>query len=337
MNAIKRIDAFIELGTQIRALSDDDVKRLAVNAEAKNNWFTEDNVRFALSQIGAMLQRDNLQDFVSDYNLDNSNSAKVVGLVSAGNIPLVGFHDLMCILLSGHHAMVKFSSEDNFLPNELLRMLLNIRPEFKACYEVVNRLNGAEAYIATGSNNTARYFEYYFSKKPHIIRKNRTSVGLLNGKESEEDLENLSEDLLRYFGLGCRNISKVFVPEGYRFDALFEALYDWGSIIDHNKYNNNYSYNRSIYLLEQKPFLDNNFFIIKEDGGLHSPVGVLYYETYANGEDLEAKIKALSGEIQVIASKDGWYEGSQPFGRLQRPDIDDFADGVDTMKFLCEL
>ncbi len=337
MDLKRRINAFVRLGEEIRSLSSDELKRLAINAEAKNAWFTEENVLFAFRELGAMLNEGNLNEWLSEYDFDDLRPINV-GIVAAGNIPMVGFHDLMSTLLSGHRALVKLSSDDNYLIKSVLSILYKLEPEFKEMVQIVEMLKEADAFIATGSNNSSRYFEYYFSSKPNIIRKNRSSVAVLTGKETPDVLEKLGEDVFRYFGLGCRNVSKIYIPMDYKPDPVFEALESWNTLADHNKFANNFHYNRSIYLLSKEKFFENGFFIMKEaDGHLVAPVSVLYMERYADQADLESKLDGLKDDLQCIASHNKWYKNSLEIGDLQQPKLNDYADGVDTMAFLTGL
>jgi len=297
-------------------------------AETQNPWFTQDNLKFCLEQWGKTLTEENLTNWLKNYSF--SGNPKNVGIIMAGNIPLVGFHDLISILLSGHNAFVKTSSKDDVLMNFVINYLQDFDEDLKNSIQKTERLQNHDAVIATGSNNTARYFEYYFKNVPHIIRKNRTSVAVLSGKESTDDLKNLAEDIFRYFGLGCRNVTKLYLLQGFNTDLLFEAFYDWNPIINHTKYSNNYDYNRAIYLMEQQPFLDNNFVILKESKDLHSPIGVVHYEFYENLGEVENELIQNQEKIQCIVGSD--FEVK--FGETQKPSLTDYADGMDTMKFL---
>lgn len=298
------------------------------SAEIHNPWFTQDNLKFCLEQWGNTLNIHNLTNWVKNYS--EAQKPKNVGIIMAGNIPLVGFHDLISVLLSGHNARVKASSKDDVLMDFVLKYLKNSDEDLDKSIQKVERMQNADAVIATGSNNTARYFEYYFKEIPHIIRKNRTSIAVLDGNESEEDLKKLSEDIFRYFGLGCRNVTKLYLPENFNTDLLFEAFYDWNSIINHTKYSNNYDYNRAIYLMEQQPFLDNNFVILKESKELHSPIGVIHYEIYKDLDEVKKELKSREKEIQCVVGND--FEVK--FGETQKPSLSDYADGIDTIKFL---
>lgn len=283
-----------------------------------------------------MLDETQLRTWLAAYNLENLQPRKV-GVVMAGNIPLVGFHDLLTVLLSGNYLYAKLSSEDTFLPKWLVHQLVSIEPGFKDFVVFVDLLKDVDAVIATGSDNTARYFEYYFSKKPHIIRRNRSSLAVLTGFESPEELAKLGGDIFQYYGLGCRNVSKLFVPEGYHPEALFQALEPYKWVLDHHKYANNYDYNKSILLVNQTPHYDNGFLLLTENKQLASPISVIHLETYVSQEDLKQKLAALKNKIQCVVSALGWYQGSVPFGEAQCPTVDQYADNVDTMAFLAGL
>lgn len=297
-------------------------------AELQNPWFTQENMKFCLAQWGKILTIENLEKWLKSYPY--TENPKKIGIVMAGNIPLVGFHDLVSVLFSGNHAMVKTSSKDQVLMEFVLNYLKEFDDDLNDSIQKVERLGKVDAVIATGSNNTARYFEYYFKEIPHIIRKNRTSVAVLNGNESETELKNLGEDIFRYFGLGCRNVTKLYLPEGYNTDLIFEAFYDWNPIINHTKYANNYDYNRAIYLMEQQAFLDNNFLILKESKEFHSPIGVVHFEYYQNLDEVKKELESHQEKIQCVVGN-----GFEiPFGQTQKPSLTDYADGVDTMEFL---
>lgn len=299
-------------------------------AEIHNPWFTQDNLKFCLEQWGKILTKENLENWISNYSV--TENPKHVGIIMAGNIPLVGFHDLISVLLSGHNAIVKTSSKDDILMDFVINYLLEFE-DSKDSIQKVERLKNHDAVIATGSNNTARYFEFYFKEIPHIIRKNRTSVAVLNGNESDEDLKKLAEDIFRYFGLGCRNVTKLYLPEGFNTDKIFEAFFDWNQIINHTKYSNNYDYNRAIYLMGNEEFLDNNFVILKNSKELFSPIGVINFEFYNDLNEVKNEFIQNEEKIQCLVGND--FE--IPFGDTQKPSLTDYADGVDVMKFLENL
>lgn len=304
-------------------------------AKERNGWATEENVRHAFRAWGAMLTPPAIAvwtDAYADLRTERA-SVRTVGLVLAGNVPLVGLHDVLCVWLTGHRAVVKCSSQDPDLIPALLAVLDRFAPGTLAQIAVTTGKWGAvDAVIATGSNNTARYFEHYFGHLPHIVRKSRTSVAVLDGTETPEELAALGEDIFRYFGLGCRNVAKLYVPQELVLDRLFEALYPWHGIIDHNKYGNNYDYTRAIWLLDGVTFLDNNFVLLKEDTALASPVGTVFYERYTDRQAVEADLAAKTEAIQCVVG-----HGHLPFGTAQAPALNDYADGVDTLRFLLDL
>ncbi len=301
-----------------------------------NGWFTTDNVLYALQTWSDVLEIENIQKWTTSYNFSNS-TPKTIGIVTAGNIPLVGFHDFITVLMSGHKVMIKQSSNDQKLLPVLVDYLIKIEPRFKDYITFTEvQLKDFDAVIATGSNNTARYFEHYFDKYPHIIRKNRNAIAILTGDESESELEALGDDIFRYFGLGCRSVSKVFVPRNYDFDILFNAVYKQHEIIEYLKYKNNYDYNKTVYLMSQIPLLENGFLVLKEDISYTSPIATLFYEYYDDESELENKLRLDKEQIQCVVRKKD-TDDNVPFGQTQQPQLWDYADGVDTMEFLLKL
>ncbi len=299
-------------------------------AYVHNNWFIEPYTNLAIQNIGSWLNRPELTTFAKDTDVKNS---KTVAVICAGNIPLVGFHDVMCVLLSGHRLLVKLSADDQVLMPFFMKLLVHYAPEMESQIQFASgKLAGFDAVIATGSNNTASHFHYYFGKYPNIIRKSRTSVAVLTGEETDEELSGLADDIFLYFGLGCRNVSKLLVPANYQFDRFFPAMLKYGHVINHNKYGNNYEYQRALYLLEQIPFLDNNFLMVTESAKVHSPAGLIYYETYAHDEALQHWLKEHEEEIQCVTGKN-----FTPFGYSQKPVISEFADHINTLDFLLSL
>ncbi|GAB3829543.1 acyl-CoA reductase [Pontibacter rugosus] len=336
MTLENRIEAFVKLGKQLQNLTPAERQEWAYTAASRNVWFTEENVSFALNGLIMMLDEQYLREWLYPYFLKQVTPKKV-GIVMAGNIPMVGFHDFLSVLISGHHLLAKLSSDDEVLIKRLANMLIGIEPAFANHIEFVHLLKESDAIIATGSDNTARYFEYYFASRPHIIRKNRTSLGVLTGHEEEDDLRALGEDFFRYYGLGCRNVSKVFVPEGYKFDRFFEANEYRSTILDLHKYQNNYDYNKSILLVNQVPHFDNGFMLVQQSQNLVSPISVLFFDTFTSLDDLQEKLTAVKDKTQVVVSANGWLDGSIPFGEAQRPMVWDYADGVNTLDFLYKL
>ena len=344
-----RIQAFVKLGSFLREFvsltsKDKDLSSAADErlqqadeklreAEIQNGWFTRQNLMDALSEWGGLLAEDSLREWLDPYDI-NSNKPKTVAIISAGNIPLVGFHDFLGTLITGNKALVKCATNDKILLPFLARLLTELEPSFKHSIEFSEGiLENYDAVIATGSNNTSRYFEYYFGKKPHIIRKNRNSIAILKGDETKEILELLAEDIFRYFGLGCRSVSKVFVPKDYNFDLLFNALYKYRDLLNHQKYSNNYDYNKAVYLMSEFKILDNGFFILKEDSRYASPIASLFYEYYESAEELKSRLEKEKEQIQCVVAQ-GILNNEVDFGQTQRPKLDDFADGVDTVEFL---
>jgi hypothetical protein len=336
MTPESRINAFIRLGKYLRSLPAETEDEWVQAARAYNSWFTPESVRQALRGIATYLDEPELVQWVSQYP-SGPGVPKKVGLVMAGNIPAVGFHDLMCILISGHLAYIKPSSQDPVLLKKITDVLLHIEPAFDGRIHFADMLKGMDAMIATGSDNSARYFNYYFSKIPHIIRQNRTSCAVLTGEETPEELAALGTDILQYFGLGCRNVSKLYVPEHYSFTAFFQAVEPLNTVIHHHKYSNNYEYNKSIYLINQVPHQDNGFLLLTENSALVSPISVVYYEYYRSRKELEQKITDQRNKIQVIVSREAWFPESAAFGEAQQPRVYDYADGVDTLQFLHAL
>jgi hypothetical protein len=302
-------------------------------AKHHNGWFTEENVLFALKGWGELLTEEKLDTWLSNYQLKTKQSITVVAIM-AGNIPLVGFHDFVSVLISGNKFMGKLSSNDKTLLPLIANFLIETEPSLNGRITFTEeKLENFDAIIATGSNNTARYFEHYFSKGPHIIRKNRNSVAVLSGNESNEELEALGEDIFRYFGLGCRSVSKLFVPNGYDFDTFFKAIFKYNGIIQLAKYANNYDYNKAVYLMSEFKILDNGFLLLKQDESFGSPIATLFFEYYSSHEELKNKLKLQAENIQCIVAKD-FIENEIPFGKTQSPALNDYADGIDTVDFL---
>lgn len=333
MTIESRIQGFVKLGNLLnkyanaRGEAEHDLE-LAINrASVYNGWFTPDNVRKALGAIAEMLSEDKLKSWASAYDF---NGGKRVAIIMAGNIPLVGFHDLLSVLISGHTAVIKMSSDDNQLLPIVLDELKAIEPAFiEKIHFTQEKMENFDAVIATGSDNSARYFEHYFGKYPHIIRKTRSSVAVLDGTENEEELKGIANDVFQYFGLGCRSISKVFLPKDYDLNHLFNAFYAHKEVIDNKKYGNNYDYNKAVYMMGQHEITENGFLIMKEESALKSPVSVLHYEFYDDLDLVHRVIADSQEQIQCVTGK-----GFVPFGKAQCPALDEYADGVDTMEFL---
>lgn len=309
-------------------------------AELFNPWFTQDNLNQALDSWAAVLSETQLREWLEGYPQAswNPESPKTVAVIMAGNIPLVGLHDLISVLLSGHKVLGKPSSDDAKILPVLLQVLVAAEPNLAPYMRLADgQIRDFDAVIATGSNNSARYFHRYFGSYPHIIRKNRSSVAVLTGEESEAELQALGEDVFRYFGLGCRSVSKVYLPRGFDKDRLFKAFYPFRELGHHHKYSNNYDYNRAIYLMEKIDFLENGFFILREHPSLHAPVGVLHTEAYEQLPEVEEELQKRREEWQCVVSQAALQLDTIPLGKSQEPALGDYADGVDTLAFLQEL
>ena len=302
-----------------------------------NSWFTLDQIVYACKSWSESLTISNLNKWTRSYTLDE-NSPKIIAIIMAGNIPLVGFHDFLSALIAGHKVLIKQSHNDKHLLPILAKYLEFLDPKFKDLIHFTEeKLERFDAVIATGSNNTARYFEYYFGKYPHIIRKNRNSVAVLTGNETDEELSLLGEDVFRYFGLGCRSVSKLFVPKGYDFDKLFKAIYPYKELISYQKYLNNYDYNKAVYLMSEFKLLENGFLMLKEDPSYASPIATLFYEYYDDLGTLNETLETDADKIQCVVSKVKVAEETVAFGKTQQPELWDYADGVDTLAFLASL
>jgi Acyl-CoA reductase (LuxC) len=309
---------------------------LVDNAIHYNNWFTKENVLFAIENWAMALQEDTINQWLFKYDFGKVTQKKVA-IILAGNIPMVGFHDFLSVLISGHKVLVKLSSNDQHLIQFMAKYLQNYHVYFKDNIEfVAGKLENYDAVIATGSNNTARYFDYYFGKVPNIIRKNRNSIAILTGNETKEQLTLLGEDIFRYFGLGCRNVSKLFVPKDYNFNFFFEAIFSHQEVIHYEKYANNYDYNKAVFLMSLFKLLDNGFLTLKEDTGYASPISSIFYEFYENTNDVFQKLEKDKDQIQCIVSNN-LNEKHVYFGQTQKPNLWDYADDIDTISFLINL
>jgi len=332
MNLPHRIDLLVRLGEYI--LGDaEDWQNAKERASRENGWFIPEFIDLAVANIAHhFLQKDKLKEWLAGYPLPEANNQpRQVGIVMAGNIPLVGFHDWLAVFISGHRAVVKPSSKDQVLIKHLAEKMAEWEPEMNNLSGFADMLKGCDAYIATGSNNSSRYFEYYFGKYPHIIRQNRTSAAILTGKETAQELELLANDVFLYFGLGCRNVTKIYVPSGYDFIPLIEAFKKYNYLADHHKYKNNYDYNLALHLLNKKYYMSSGALLLVEEPSHFSPISQLNYEYYEDKEVLAGEL-LNNQELQCIVGS-----GFVPFGQSQVPSLSDYADGVDTLEFLCRL
>lgn len=342
IKSFSELGKFLELFIETNNSPDTEIaafENLILGSPHFNGWFVEENVRKAVAGIVHMLDKSNLEKWLARYTFTEHINPKRVGVIMAGNIPLVGFHDFLCVLISGNTCVAKLSSQDNRLLKAVAAKLVAIEPRFKdrIIFED-GKLENIDAAIATGSNNTSRYFEYYFGKYPNIIRKNRNSVAVLTGDETMEELALLGDDIFLYFGLGCRNISKLYVPEGYNFDNFFNAIESRKKIVFHSKYANNYDYNKAILLVGKQLHFDNGFLLLKEDEALSTPVSLVNYSFYKDMAAVKAELEARKNEIQcVVSANPSEFDSGVYFGESQQPELWDYADGVDTLAFLLSL
>ncbi|MCB9267224.1 MAG: acyl-CoA reductase [Lewinellaceae bacterium] len=338
MNLKSRIEVLARLGDHLRK-KDEYLEALMHRASFKNAWFTIENQKEAVAAIADnLLRREKLETWLQRYEIPEETAPKTVGIVMAGNIPLVGFHDLLCVFAAGHRALVKLSEKDQYLLPYLLQLMAGFDKRAEAYFSIAEQLGGFDAVIATGSNNSARYFEAYFGKYPHIIRRNRNGVAVLSGEESPEELHELGKDVFQYFGLGCRNVSKAYVPVNYDFEPLLEALHEYRQAVLHTRYKNNFDYNYALHVLNKEKFKANGCIILREDPSLQSRIASLHYEFYDNPEEIERELENRSEEIQCVVARKGFLRRPVfPFGKAQQPELWDYPDGVDTMNFLLKL
>ena len=339
MQLAERVNVLVRLGEHMQSLDGEEFKTLFLKAEADNPWFTLENVNKSLSAIrDQYLSELSLHKITSKYHLDDNIMRKKIGLILAGNIPLVGVHDIICCFLCGHTALIKVSDKDKILMQWFIHEMVTLEPKAAQYLIEVEKLKDYDAAIATGSNASAVHFEYYFRNVPHIIRHNRNSIAILYGQETKDQLQLLGNDIFTYFGLGCRNVSMVLVPEGYDIKVLIDALEPFKAIMHHNKYKNNYDYNLALMLLNKETFLQSDFVIWKESDQIISRIASIHYRFYKNQEELVNWLKLKNDEIQCVVSSQNLPETETvPFGMAQCPDIDVFADGVDTMEFLLRV
>ena len=343
MNINRRIQLISDIGEFLKNYLDEnydnnnddklvEFKDVITKAQSKNPWFTDVNIKVNLTYWSKKLTKHNLNKWLSKYNLNNT-SRKNIAIIMAGNIPLVGFHDFICVFLSGHNSIIKLSNSDSCIIPFLTDLM---KLPFERIVYSDSFLKDYDGVIATGSDNTSRYFDYYFKNKRSIIRKNRNSIAILNGEESDDDLKSLSQDIFTYFGLGCRNVSKLYVPKNYNFDLFFNSIFCYKELINNHKYANNYDYNKAIYLMSEYKFLDNGFFIVKEGNEMHSPISTINFEYYDNVSILKEKINLEDDNIQCIVSNIE-FKGKVNFGETQNPSLNQYADNIDVMRFLLTI
>jgi hypothetical protein len=332
MTLQERIQLMTKLGDYLKQ-NTDEYQAIKERANRENAWFIPEFIDLASKNIAeAFLAKEKLESWANSYPIrDNPALQKNIGVVMAGNIPLVGFHDLLCVFISGHKITIKASSKDELLMKHLVGKLVKWNSAITDVISFAERLTGCDAYIATGSNNTGRYFEYYFGKYPHIIRYNRTSIAILDGTESLMELELLADDICVYFGLGCRNVTKLYVPKQYDFVPLIASLKKYNHYPDYHKYKHNYDYHLALLMMSNKFYMTDGATIITENPSPFTPVSQVHFEYY---DDKNAVVKQLqeSKDVQAIVG-----HGFIPFGQAQQPSLTDYADGVDTMAFLVSL
>ena len=334
-----KIKVLNELGIYISKIlnnkSQSTLDNLSVSMLDNNRWFDKKSIAYSFRAWSEILKKDFIKKWLCKYQISSFKKKKKIALILPGNIPLVGFHDILCIWILGYKGLIKLSSKDNvsipFLTNYLEK-----KSKVKSFTYTDSIIKNFDAVIATGSNNSSIYFQYYFNKYPNIIRKNRTSIAVLDGNETEIDLKNLGKDILLYFGLGCRNVSKIYIPKGFDLNKVFKGLEPFSYIIKNSKYANNYDYNKSIFLINQDKFLDNGFFILKESSKIYSPISCAFYEYYENKKDLKNKLHLIKNDLQCIVSKSIIIKGTL-FGNSQNPSLEDYADNIDTIEFLMNI
>ena len=350
MNSLKPV--LTKLGTWFREKALEE-SELLIMAEANNGWFTKESVLQAFKSHGEALRKESVEKWFEGYNLPdaiNANSGKRIGIIMAGNLPLVGLHDMLCALISGHNVAVKLSRDDAILPKRVVQEIETIEPSLKGRIEFIDgKLGDVDAIIATGSSNTMRYFEAYFGHLPHVFRSQRTGVAVLDGAESNEELKKLGDDMFTHFGLGCRSTTKVFLPSDFDLDRCFAAWVSWGFLANNNKYANNYDYHKAIWLLNREELIENGFLLVKEDESWVSPVGTLFVERYDDSGELVKKIAEYKDGLQIVTSRSGAIEftkeltalapdiAQQDLGLAQCPSLSDYADGVDSVEFLLKI
>jgi len=345
LNLNNRITLFVKLGRFFSDYINNNLESMERNKFDKainesilhNSFFSKKNILKSLLSWSNVLTKKSIDNFLSNYLIKIKKREKKIAIIMAGNIPLVGFHDFFCVIISGNFAIIKLSSKDSHLFKFILSFLVKENPDFSTKFDIVeNKLQIFDAVIATGNNISANQFELYFKKYPKIIRKNRHSIAILNGNETKKEIELLANDIFYYYGLGCRNVSKIFIPNNYNLDILFKSFVLWNEVINKNSYSNNYNYYRAIYLLNKEVFFDNGFVLLKESEKIGSPVGTIYFEYYKSDNQIKEMIKKNNEKIQCIVSNNN-YPKTIKFGETQMPNLNDFADDIDTFNFLLKL
>lgn len=337
----QRTDAFAALGQIMKDAASaspsspeaKSLRELMDRQEVNNKWFTPDNVVRSAEAIAAMLRKDRLESWLQAYDLKEGQPEKLIAVIMAGNIPLVGFHDFLCVLITGNKILARTSSRDDELIRAVADILGGINPGYRDLIEFTEKVvGGYDAVIATGSDNSSRYFEYYFGHKPHIFRKNRNSIAIIGRDTTEQDIKALGTDIFSYFGLGCRNVSKIFFEQGTDIKSVIKSWPAWSGIIKHRPYANNYLYNKSLFLVNKEAFLDNSYSLFVRNEGFSSPVSVVYYDTFSSRRQLADELDRHTEKIQCMVS-----ENRIPFGHTQYPPPHEYADNKDTVEFINSL
>ena len=338
MNLSERVEVLVKLGENL-SIQEERLMAHAHRTESNNPWFTKEHIKWSIKQIVTQfLNEAKIGSWLNAYNIPASHVPRNIGIVMAGNIPLVGFHDMLCCFIAGHKSIIKLSDKDPYLIPFFINLLKELNPKTESYFELVNKLEDYHAVIATGSNSTAVHFEYYFKNVPHIIRKNRNAIAVLQDEIDDQSLEKLADDIFLYFGLGCRNVSKLYLPKSFNTDLLFENFKAYQEVINHGKYRNNFDYNVAIFMLNKIPYLESGFFILKEDAQIASRIACLHYERYDNESALLNHLTQESEKIQCIVSDKKLANlKTVPFGASQIPSLNDYADGADTLAFLLNL
>jgi len=336
MDLSKRLKAFEKLGRTFKELSKDTSPPFLEEAVKLNPWFTEDFIKNALAALARNLENNSLEKWISSYpELEKTGKPKRIGVIMAGNIPLVGFHDMIAVLTSGNIFVGKPSSKDGGLHKIVADLLISIEPAFKDYLFISEKSpESVEAIIATGSDNSARYFEYHYRDIPHLIRNNRNSIAILDGNETREELKALATDIFEYFGLGCRNVSKLLIPQNYPLENLFEAWEGYKWLVNHQQYRNNYFHSRAILQTEGTPFFDSGFFLFEENHGLSSPIATVFFQYYSATKELLDFVQLHQDQIQCMVTQMNIPAQAVKPGQAQYPDLWDYADNIDTLKFL---
>lgn len=329
MELAQRLDMLVQL--QAYMLGNDAQWQAAKeNAYEKNGWFIPQFIELSIKNIAThLLSRAGLQQWASKYNIPNQRSPLTVGIVMPGNLPLAGFYDFLCTFVAGHRQRIKLSTNDDVLLKHLVAQMGSWNAAVHELVMFDDMLKGCDAYITTGKQNIES-LKKYLSKYPHIIHRTGSAVAILYGHETRQQLELLADDVFQYFGQGCLNITKLYVPREYDFIPLLKVFDKYGFLIDHNKYKNNYDYQLALLILNKGFYMTNGSILLTESASISSPVARLHFEYYTDEKDVIDSL-ADPGLAQVIAGTN-----QAPFGRAQQSVVCD-QGGAATLQFLLEL